>query len=577
MGLDLVRELVGEEYVQGIGADFEARPDNSPRSNLPMIRRGGDQMSIGAPFDGADRWSRELASWSPAIQSADMDILPDKLIADARARDMLRNDAYVSSGEHLHKDNIVGGMYWLNAKPNLRILGKSKDDTWEQEFQEEVEAKFTLYAESLSNWIDASRMNSFTGLIRLGVGVFVAAGELLASAEWIREQPRPYKTAVQFIDLDRLQNPMGTNDGPDLRGGIERNSFGAPLAYHIRMAHPTDWQDPDAWRSKRVPIRTRWGRMQMIHIVEQQRVDQTRGIAEMVAALEEMKITKKFRKIVLQNAVVNATYAASIESELPSEAAFAALGAGNMADSATAITNYTSGYLSAIAQYIGNSKNMHIDGVKIPHLFPGTKLQLRPAGQGGPLGTDFETSLLRYIAANLGVSYEQLSRDYSKTNYSSIRAAMTETWKFMQARKRAVADRFAGHIYRLWFEEAWNAGDIETAKGGPDLYDGLNWDAYTQCEWIGASKGQIDELKETQAATLRLKYNLSTHEDELARLGKDWRTVFAQKAREKKMMDDLDIALALAPEDSAQNAITGDTRESNAKGEPSDGSDKADS
>jgi hypothetical protein len=65
------------------------------------------------------------------------------------------------------------------------------------------------------------------------------------------------------------------------------------------------------------------------------------------------------------------------------------------------------------------------------------------AGVNPTQGTNFEQSLLRYIAATLGVSYEQLSRDYTNTNYSSARAAMTETWKFMQARKKLIADRFA--------------------------------------------------------------------------------------------------------------------------------------
>ncbi len=57
----------------------------------------------------------------------------------------------------------------------------------------------------------------------------------------------------------------------------------------------------------------------MLHIFEQQRPDQTRGVAAMVSALKEMRITKQFRDVTLQNAVVNATYAASIESDLPSD------------------------------------------------------------------------------------------------------------------------------------------------------------------------------------------------------------------------------------------------------------------
>jgi lambda family phage portal protein len=360
-----------------------------------------------------------------------------------------------------------------------------------------------------------------------------------------------------MIELDRLSTPPDRAHDNTVRGGVQRDRYGAPLGYHIRKAHPTEIFDPDAWQWKYVPARKPWGRLQVLHILEQMRPDQTRGISDMVTALTEMQITKRFRKIVLQNAVVNATYAASIESDLPSEAVFASLGAG---DSSSAIAAYAQSYLGAIAQYVGSSRNLHLDGVKIPHLFPGTRLQLRPAGSPGGVGQEFEQSLLRYIAANLGVSYEQLSKDYSKTNYSSARAGMVETWKFMQSRKRMVADRQASSIYRLWLEEAINKGDITSLpRRAPSWYEGLNADAYSAAEWIGASRGQIDELKETQAAVLRLKYNLSTHEDELARQGKDWRKVFAQREREAK---DLEArGLNPEPEDNTMNAASGDVRE----------------
>lgn len=488
---------------------------------------------VGGPYDGADRFDRELMTWSPSFGSADQDILPDKPVLDARVRDRIRNDAYVQSGEEIHKDNIVGSMFLLNAKPAFEVLGL--DETWAEEFQTEAESKFTLWAESENNWPDAARVNTLTSLVRLAIGVYGAAGEVLASVEWVRDGG-PFSTAIQMIDVDRLSNPMGALPSPSLRGGVQRNGMGAPIGYHIRMAHPSDFSNPLSYQWKYVPIRKPWGRLQMIHIVEQTRPDQTRGVAAMVSALKELKITKKFRDIVLQNAVVQATYAASIESDLPSEAVFASLGGGNLTEKG--IVDWATGYLGAINKYAGGAKNMHIDGVKIPHLFPGTKLQLRPAGQGGPLGTEFEQSLLRYIAANLGVSYEQLSRDYSQSNYSSIRAAMTETWKFMQARKRMVADRFASNIYRLWLEEAINKGEITTVgKNAPSFYEGLNADAYCKSEWIGASRGQIDELKETQAAVLRLDNNLSTLEDELGRMGKDWRASIRQRKREKTMLE----------------------------------------
>ena len=87
-----------------------------------------------------------------------------------------------------------------------------------------------------------------------------------------------------------------------------------------------------------------------------------------------------------------------------------------------------------------------------------------------------------------------------------------------------------------------NAGEITSMpRKAPNWYDGLNQEAYSSCEWIGASMGQIDELKETQAAVLRVNNGLSTREAELARLGKDWRVVFAQLAREKKKAEEHDL------------------------------------
>lgn len=527
-------------------------------------------MAMGGAYEGASRFDRSLALWSPALQSADMDVLPEKDITDARVRDMLRNDAYVQGGQALHRDTIVGSFFMLNAKPELITLGgqnKAMDETWAEEFQAEVEAKFTLWAESPNNWVDASRMNTLTGLVRLAVGIYVASGETLATAEWVRQIGRPFMTAIQMVDTDRLSNPYDALEpGSRIKGGIETDAYGAPVAYHIRTGHPTDPRDFTKYEWKRVAIRKPWGRLQVIHIVEQMRPDQHRGISELVAALKEMKITKKFRDIVLQNAVVNASFAASIESELPSEAIFSSLGGGNIgADMGQAITGYAENYLASIAAYTKGSKNTHIDGVKIPHLFPGTKLQLRPAGTAGGVGTDFEKSLLRYIAANLGVSYEQLSRDYSGSNYSSMKAAASETNRFMSSRKKMVADRFASSVYRLWLEEAINIGEITSLpRNAPNFYDRLNADAYAKCDWIGAGRGQIDELKETQAAVLRLKYHLSTYEEEMARLGKDWRASFAQSQREKVELKERDLVIEEA---NAINAASGAPREAGGGGD----------
>lgn len=533
----------------------------------PLIgeRTVPNEMGAMNAFEGASRSSHELAMWTPPLRSADMDILPDKLTTDARTRDAYRNDAYVHNAGQVKKDSIVGERFLLNAKPNAKVLGL--DDVWAEEFQAEVEAKFTLYAESIRNFPDAARRNTLTDMTRLAVGIHTLSGEVLASVEWMRSGYRPFSTALQMIDLDRLSNPQGEMDSPTLRGGIQRNAMGAPIGYWIRESHPSDWTDPNGHQWKYVPA-TRgqvtgnpgWDRPQMIHIFDQWRPDQSRGIAAMVAALKEMRMTKKYRDVVLQSAVLNASYAASIESDLPKDVALESIGGGG----SEALNQYASSYLGEVSKYVNNSRNINVDGAKVPVFYPGTKMNLQNAGTPGGIGTDFEGSMLRYLAANLGVSYEELSKDFSKANYSNIKAAMAQTQRRDRVQKRQIADRFATTFYRLWLEEAINKGEITSMpRNAPNWYDGLNQEAYSACDWIGASMGQIEELKETQAAVLRVNNGLSTREIELSRLGKDWREVFRQLERERAEQDERGLAFG---KDSADmmNAANGESSEEGA-------------
>ena len=551
-----------DAFTELFGSPEPAAP---PAEVLVPATAGGD-LAMGA-FEAADRYDAALALWAPPIRSADADLLPEKEILDARSRDMVRNDAYVQGGANLHKDNIVGGQYLLNARPATSVLFGKQDDAWEEAFQAEVEEKFDLWAESPDNWVDAARRNTFTEMVRMAVGITMFSGEFLASVEFIKDDGSPFKTAVQLIDLDRLSTAPLSYMDKNVRNGIRMNTRGAPVAYQVRTQHPNDliWNvDLPDW--KEVPVKKPWGRLQMIHIYEQVRVDQSRGVAEMVTALKEMRMAHKLRDVNLQHHVTQALYAATITSDLPTEAVMASLGAtSNSEQVAEGLSRYANGYLSEVGKYVGEARGLRVDGVKIPHLYPGTKLELTSPGSGGPIGTDFEQSILRYIASAIGVSYEQLSRDYTNTSYSSARAAMTETWKYMQSRKKFVADKFASIIYRLWLEEAINNDQITTfpKSRAPLLYTNnvlnLNFHAISKADWVGASRGQIDELKETQAAVLRINNGLSTAEDELARLGRDWRKVYRQLKREQTLRETLGLMFAATdPATMAQmNALSG--------------------
>ncbi len=176
-------------------------------------------------------------------------------------------------------------------------------------------------------------------------------------------------------------------------------------------------------------------------------------------------------------------------------------------------------------------------GAMIP-LPPGT--QLKPfAPNRQPSAIDaFSTVMLRHIATGLNMPYELIFRDFSKTNYSSARAALLEAWRYFMAVRQYVADHWASIIFDLWFEEAVHRGRIPDCTPA-DYY--ANQVAWTRCKWIGSGRGWVDPFKEARASSERLGNGVSTLEDECAEQGRDWREVMEQRAREAQLAQELGL------------------------------------
>ena len=300
-----------------------------------------------------------------------------------------------------------------------------------------------------------------------------------------------------------------------------------------------------------VKLELPWGRQQFIHLFEPTGEGQTRGANNFFAALGKLKMLDKFQATTLQNAIVNAMYAAVIESDLDSEEVFKALGGGK--DGSDMLNNY----MNVKAQWHEQS-NIKLDGVKLPHLLPNEKLSLQGVNAPNSSLGDFEAGILRQIAKSLGVSYEQLSGDFTKTNYSSARAAMSESYRYFMGKREVIAKRFANAIFELWFEEALQLGDIVLPTGAKfNFYDAKC--AWCRCNWIGSGKTQIDGLKGIKEAIEKIKAGLSTYEIELGNMGLDYQEVFDQQYREEKELEArgrMAIWMKPAPEKANTNTNT---------------------
>ncbi|MCL9783654.1 phage portal protein [Vibrio sp. S4M6] len=464
----------------------------------------------------------QLRDWNPQLKSVDAALLPVLPRAQARTDDVIRNNGIAANGIQLHQDHIIGSDYRLSYKPNWHLLGIKPD----KDFVKEVEAVFRDIAENPNCFIDAERKRTFTMMMREAVATHAYSGDVMAKPEMIKDSHSPFSTCIRMVAPKKVTNPSRKMDTDRFRAGMEINRYGQTIAVHVEQGGDL-FGVGRTWR--RIPMRIRGGRTGFIHVFEPLEAGQTRGVNKFLSSLEQLKMLDTLQNTKLQKAIVNAMYAASIESELGTEEAMQFLLGSNQGNQdGSPLETLLSGYGD---YYDGAS--VKLGGVKLPHLFPGDKINIHSAGNDDNGFSDLEQSIIRYIAAGLGLDYAQLSRNYSQMSYSTIRAAMNDSWRYFMGRRKIIANRFASLIFELLFEEMMIRKYITLpSKARYSFYQRRH--AWTRCDWIGAGRMAIDGLKEVKEAVLLIESGLSTYEEEAAKLGKDYQELFAQQVRESE-------------------------------------------
>jgi lambda family phage portal protein len=402
-----------------------------------------------------------------------------------------------------------------------------------------------MYAYGHSFMIDAERQNTFGGQMRMAVNHLSVDGEGVALSEWAADEPTRYKTRLRIVHPDRLSNPSGRINDRWLRGGVQHNDAGVPVAYWLREQHPVDYFTSGSYIWQDWARFTAWGRPQVFHWFDRQYATQTRGVSRFVASLKCFRAFNRFTDATIQKATQLALFSFFVSSSAGPEAVSESLQPTDLKD-------------------FNDSRFQHYDkhpvefeaGARIPVLPYGDEIK-NAAIAGDAAGFEsFLRAIIRLIAASLGVTYEELTMDYSQTNYSSARAAMIHALAEVEVTQAILRDQLVKPFFVAWLEEAFDRGYIQVPKGAPDFYDAV--DAYAEARWIGPKRGYIDPTKEILAAAARIEAGISTLEDECAEQGKYWEEVqdqglweeLREKTRRQEMgLDPAPDSLAIAAQD----------------------------
>lgn len=505
---------------------------DASRPNARADATGGRfPLGLGRAYHGASLTDPDLSTWTAWNPAPQVAVTADRTILAARVHDLARNDGWASGGVSTIVDSVIGSGWRLSAKPNARAIGIDPEAA--AALADEIEAHWKVWANDIDFSCDAGGRLNFGGLLALAFRHRCWDGEALAALDWI-ERPGAYATAVQIIHPDRLSNPNNAPDTYYLRAGVELDERGAPVAYHFRGAHPGEayFANLKVWTWDRVERRTPWGRARIVHAFEPQAAGQFRGVSPLAPILKKIRMLGRYDEAELQAAILNAVLAAFITSPNDPEQIAAAMGGDESGD---AISNYNQTRLDW-----HRDAPISLPGVKVNFLASGEDVKLTNPNHPNSVFESFERTVLRNIATAIGVSYEQISKDWSQVNYSSARAGLLEIWRGFNARKDNFAAAFAQPIYAAVLEEMIDRGDVKLPKGAPSFYEART--AWCEAKWIGPGRGWVDPQKEALAALARIEGGLSTLEDELAEQGKDWVENLQQQARENAMRESLGIA-----------------------------------
>lgn len=435
---------------------------------------------------------------------------------------------------------VIGTGLKLQAEPVKSVLKGEGVDLEGEEFNNTTEGRFKVY--SNSSMADYSGMENLHDIAATAVINAIVGGDVLVVLRLINGQVK-----TQLIDGAHVATPMGmaingtdyvTADGVAIRHGIEVDSTGRHLAYHVKKG-------PLGMETDRIPARGGKSGALMAFMVYglKYRLDNVRGIPLICAVMETAKKMERYKEATLASAEERAKIPYFIKHDLGST------GENPLARQLARIAGYGPGVDNphtaegnALADTVAASTNKMV--INMPN---GSEMQALESRNELNFPGFFTTNIdLVCATVEIPPSVAMLKHTGS---FSASRAEMKDWEHTLSVKRKRIADQFYQKIYDLWLDTQVLSNKI-TAPGYLSALASGNLmaiAAYRYARWVGANVPHIDPLKEVNAERAKLgegskHLSLTTLEAATEALnGGDFKANSIQYAQELKEGDELGI------------------------------------
>ena len=253
---------------------------------------------------------------------------------------------------------------------------------------------------------------------------------------------------------------------------------------------------------------------EVIHLFIPERPSQTRGVTWFASALMRLHMLQGYEEAEVVRARASSAlmgFIQSPEGELMGDELYGS----------ERVSNFEPGVFKYLAP--GES-------VTVPDLNA-------PDGQLEP----FTRSMLRAVAAGIGVSFESVSKNFSESNYSSSRLSLLEERDTYRVLQRYMIENFHQPVFEAWLEMAVLGGVL--ALPGYES----NPDRYRASRWVPRSWEWVDPQKEVDAYKTAVRCGFKTLGQVIAEQGGDLDDVLMMRQAELAMLDEMGIVVDTDP------------------------------